>query len=91
MKIVWQMPDGSIRITTPCAVRIDGEAESAYLDRVAARTQSALPDLSGAVRLQDMTDAEHSSLGRQNRAEWGKDQVRTPAALTAIIARGRKP
>lgn len=41
-RIVWQNPDGSIALTTPCAPTVAGESEADYLARVATRTKSEL-------------------------------------------------
>jgi hypothetical protein len=63
-RIVWKMPDGSLRITTPAEPRIEGETEDAYLDRVAERTKEVLQDLEGAVRLANITAEEHAEMRR---------------------------
>mgnify|MGYP001586946462 CR=1 FL=1 len=67
MRIVWLMPDGSKRVTTPGSPMLDGETERAYLDRVAARTKEALPDLKDAMRLPNITDAEHAEMRKTRR------------------------
>lgn len=67
-RIVWKMPDGSFRYTTPAAPFLDGETELAYLSRVAARAKTSLPDLKDAVRQPDISDAEHAAI-RSNRAQ----------------------
>lgn len=46
-RIIWQAPDGSIAITTPALPAREGEKETAWLDRVAARTWQGAPSLAG--------------------------------------------
>lgn len=44
-RIIWQAPDGSIAVSIPCSPVRDGETETAYLERVAARVKNATPSL----------------------------------------------
>jgi hypothetical protein len=61
-RIVWQLPDGSKRYTTPAAPMLEGETEEAYLNRVAMRTRSVLADLKDAVRIADISAEEHAAI-----------------------------
>lgn len=64
-RIVWQLPDGTLRFTTPAAPIEEGESEATYLTRVAERTKAALPELASAVRMADITAEEHAEIKRQ--------------------------
>lgn len=72
-RILWQMPGGVIAVTVPCAPMQDGESETAYLDRIAAK---AKPE--GAVRLPNIDTADLPP-SREFRNQWrfrgGKVQV----------------
>ena len=73
MRIVWRNPDGSLYITVPASPRIDGEDDAAYLDRVAARTQSAVPSLADAVRVHNIATADLIPGDRTFRGAWTVD------------------
>lgn len=45
--IAWQMPDGTIRLTCPIAPPLEGESETAYLDRHAAFALAGAAKLTG--------------------------------------------
>jgi hypothetical protein len=78
--IVWRGPDGSIEITSPVQPMIAGEAEEAYLARIATHTRSARV----AAGLMDentvvcgyVDDAELARLDRGKRAGWRWDEGR---------------
>lgn len=67
-RIVWKMPDGSTRYTTPSAEMLTGETEDQYLDRIAVRTKAQVPDLANAVRMPNITAEEHAAI-RSSRGE----------------------
>jgi hypothetical protein len=54
-RIVWQMPDGTIRVGVPT---LKGLLLWGSLDRVAQRLQEAVPSLRGAKRLPDCRVAD---------------------------------
>lgn len=69
-RIVWKHPDGTVEISVPCAPMLEAETENAYLDRIARRTKAAVPHLANAVRIADISDAEHKSMDRSSRETW---------------------
>jgi hypothetical protein len=68
-RIVWQMPDGTIRVTIPVDSLLS-------LDEIAARTQAAAPELRDAKRLPDCRAADLPS--RRWRACWRADVAGRP-------------
>jgi hypothetical protein len=87
-RIVLQKPDGSILVVTPAGETIDGETETEYLDRIAARTLAAVPSFAGCVRLADVALADIP--GRRFRAAWrqagGGIGVDLPSARSIVMA-----
>ena len=87
-RIVLQKPDGSILVVTPAADVVEGETETEYLDRIAARTLAAVPSFAGCVRL---ADVELSDIpGRRFREAWrqvgGGIGVDLPSARSIVMA-----
>lgn len=85
-RIVWQSPDGSLRITVPVEPPLEGESESAYLDRIALRTLNAVPSLADCVRLPDVDASELPS--RRFRSCW-RPNVRRSVAVDVPLARAQ--
>lgn len=49
-RILWQRPSGEVLVFTPVEPPLEGEPESAYLDRVALRAFNAVPALADCTR-----------------------------------------
>jgi hypothetical protein len=64
-RVIWQMLDGSIRITIPCSPIGQNESENDYLERVAARCNPG----DGAIRVADIPTNEIPS-DREFRDAW---------------------
>lgn len=65
--IVWQNPDGSLAITVPCLPPNEGETETEWLDRIAAK--SVVP---GAIKLPYM---DHTALPTEYPDCWHYEGV----------------
>jgi hypothetical protein len=81
--IVWEQPDGSILITYPVAAKLPGEADAAYLDRVAAHAQARDLSLTGAVR---RPNADSAALPARR---WRNAWRRVAGSLTVHPATAR--
>ena len=69
MKIVWKMPDGFVRVSTPSVPKPTAESENAYLLRIAARIVEAKPGLRVAQRF-FIPDEAHNGMDKIFREAW---------------------
>lgn len=67
-RIIWQMPDGTLRITSPVRPRAEGQTEDEWLDAIAADTQRKDPELQVATRLPNVEFADLPE--REFRNAW---------------------
>lgn len=84
--IVWENGDGTIAITHPLEPMLDGETETDYLDRIAAKLQTEIPDQFAALEYETV-ESTNMPPSRRFRAAWrlGENAVATDVPLAKAL------
>lgn len=87
-RILWQAPDGTLKITIPIEPPMPGEGADLYLDRIALAAQATDPGLAGCVHLGPVA-ANALPVSRRFRNCWrlagGAVQVALPEARQLLL------
>jgi len=91
-RIVWQAPDGSLRLTVPLEPPLPGESAAHYLDRIALAAQATDPGLADCTRVATVS-ADALPASRRFRIVWhcpaGTVRVHLPSARLLLLAEVR--
>lgn len=91
-RIIWQAPDGNIKVSVPVEQPLPGEPMGMYLDRIALTAMSTDPGLIGHTRLENVDSEDLPARRFRNCWRWtlqaGVD-VDLPLAREQLLAEVR--